>query len=62
MSIPKSFYLIPIQVAAGVTEAVNDDLDKANDLRRMFRDTFEKLKHDAKEVKRQPAMHQEKVH
>ena len=51
MSIPKSFDFIPIQ-AAGVTEAVNDALDKADDLRQMFRDTFDKLKNDAKEVKR----------
>ena len=61
MSIPKSFDFIPIQ-AAGVTEAVNDALDKADDLRQMFRDTFLKLKNDAKEVKRQLASHQEKVH
>ena len=45
-----------------MTEAVNDALDKADDLRQMFRDTFEKLKNDAKEVKRQLASHQEKVH
>ena len=62
MSIPKSFYFIPIQTATGVIEALKDAMDKADDLRQMFWDTFVNLKHDAKKVRRQLASHQEKVH
>ena len=42
MLIPKHFDFIPIE-AAGVKEALNDALDKADDLRQMFRDTIQKL-------------------
>ena len=43
MSIHKSFHFLPIQ-AAGVTEAVSDALEKADDKRQMFWDAFSKLK------------------
>lgn len=61
MAVPKHFDFIPID-ANGVTEAVNDALDKADELRHMFRDTISKLKGDAVEAKRKLAVYQEKVH
>lgn len=61
MSIPKSFDFIPIE-APGMTDAVNDALDKADELRQMFRETIQKLKDEASEAKRQLSAHQEKVH
>ena len=51
MQIPRSFDFIPTG-DEGVNEAVNEALDKADELRQMFRDTMMKLKNESVESKR----------
>ena len=60
MKVPKSFDFIPMG-DAGVTQSVNEALDKSDEVRQMFRETMHKLQSESNEAKRQLAMYQTRV-
>ena len=51
MRIPKSFDFIPMG-DAGITQAVNDALDKADELRQMVRVKMQRMEGETTEAKR----------
>ena len=60
MRVPKSFDFIPMD-DLGVSQAVNDALDEADELRAMFRETTTRLKSEANEATRKLGKYRQQV-
>lgn len=60
MRVPKSFDFIPMG-DLGVSQAVNDALDEADDLRAMFRETTTRLRSETNEATRKLGKYRQQV-
>ena len=60
MQVPKAFDFIPMD-DQGVSDAVKNALDKADELRRMFRDSITVLKSESTEAKKKLASYQSRI-